>query len=835
MTLSNQNSHLNYSVNNQNSTLNSNLHWQEASKNCHCPICDKPDWCYLGLEGNSIEIAICGREVPVPDGWVKFGETKDDRIKYRREIADRREKAKRPPQTREWVFYNSNEEPLAKKVRWDYEDYPKKIRRQYFVDGKWRWSLPKDTNKSEFEAQVMPLHFDEIEIAREIGEYIVIAEGETQVDAFREKGFVATWFLTNKLEDYHVSLFEGANVVIPVDRDREGIKKASLTYEQLKDRANSIHFIYPYPQSPLWDNVPKKDGLDMADYLDDFDMTPEEIKGMFDSDRRYFEKLYKMPSQASRGEKAVESELEDDKPRRLNKKQLMEFIRNHLNLKYNEMTKEIEIDGEVLNEEPYIYLLDQYNIDAGKETAIDMVMSVAKKNAYNPVKEYLESLKNEVPIRLDNLATRYLGTNDPYYDIYLKKTLIGAVARVYDPGCKVDTALVLQGGQGIGKSSFFDVLGGKYFDDSMGNGSDKDDLLILHQSWIQEWGEIDRILGKKQLGEVKQFLSKKQDIFREPYGRKAQRYNRHSIIVGSVNDAQFLNDPTGDRRFLVIPVNTDWIDIETLKQERDRIWASAVQAYQNGESFHLTREEQLHSNKNNQHFRNRDEWESIIEDYLNGESVTTIREILQNALDYDSKNLDMRSQKRVANCLMSMGWTRDRQFYQGKRQRVWIKKENGQAGQATPSNASNLSTNETPSKSQLGQAGHVGQDNSQSCLNTVSSEENKNSSSHTKLLDNDPEETCPPCPNDQNSHNNGNGQVGQADKDTGPSCPDIQPGDTIKHKRWDGKIVIDQVEEVEPYWNDESLRITHKSGSISSDSDDLLEVINQWGQIKWQR
>lgn len=394
---------------------------------------------------------------------------------------------------------------------------------------------------------------------------------------------------------------------------------------------------------------------------------------------------YRLDSPQSASNNLKADDDEEEKPTKLNPKQLIRYIRENLNLRYNELTREIEIDGKELDCEPYLYLLDEHNIDCGKDKAVDMVMRVAKEHSYNPVKEYLQKVSKAVtPIDISDLSTRYLGTDEAIYDIFVFKTLVSAVARAFNPGCKVDTALVLQGSQGMQKSTFLNILGGQWFDDSMGNGTDKDDLLLLHGSWIQEWGELDYIFGKKHVGEIKRFMAKKKDSFREPYARKPQTYKRHSIIVGSTNETQFLNDPTGSRRFWVIPVAKKKIDCKTLQQERDQIWAAAVEAYQAGCSWWLTEDEETSSSKNNEQFNLSDEWESAIAEFLEDRSEVVINEVLTEVFSYQPKDMSRRDQMRVSNCLKALGWSRgNRRLYNGKRQIVWEKVDpQGMAGMA---------------------------------------------------------------------------------------------------------------------------------------------------------
>lgn len=360
----------------------------------------------------------------------------------------------------------------------------------------------------------------------------------------------------------------------------------------------------------------------------------------------------------------------------LDTKNLLEYVSNKYRdrLKLNELKQRIELDGvEYTLDRAYLTLAKHDSINAPKAKAADVFREVATENAFNPVQTYLEVVeKNANPISLDNLSSRYFGTSNKLYDVFLKRTLIAAVARTYQPGCKNDTALVLQGGQGIKKSTFLRVLGGDWFDDSMGDGRNKDDLIILNKCWIQEWGEIERVFGKRQAGELKAFITRQKDTFRQPYGMTALEHARKSIIVGSVNDSQFLVDPTGNRRYWVIPIAVKRINIKQLKQERDGIWAAAVKAYRHGEQWWLTDEEEKLSNANNQKFQIVDEWESAISNYLSSLTQVSITEILTSVFDYELGKIDRSSQMRVGNILTNMGWKKvGRKQHQGLRQIVW--------------------------------------------------------------------------------------------------------------------------------------------------------------------
>ena len=191
-------------------------------------------------------------------------------------------------------------------------------------------------------------------------------------------------------------------------------------------------------------------------------------------------------------------------------------------LRFNVLTQKIELDAQDCSIDLlYLQPVIEHRILATKEHTQDIVVKIAKHNEYNPVEAYLHSISSLKPISLDDLATRYLGTGTttPIYNTYLKRTLIAAVARPFDPGCKHDTALILQGRQGLGKTTFFEILFGDWFDASMTSDiSNKDNQMILHRCWCQEWGELEYITNTRHAAEVKRFLSRRCDLFRMPYG-----------------------------------------------------------------------------------------------------------------------------------------------------------------------------------------------------------------------------------------------------------------------------------------------------------------------------
>ena len=228
----------------------------------------------------------------------------------------------------------------------------------------------------------------------------------------------------------------------------------------------------------------------------------------------------------------------------------------------------------------------------------DALARVAAGAGCDPFKDWLQALQWDGTARLgDWLATAVGCEQSAYTDAIGRRWLISAVARTMAPGCKVDTVLVLIGGQGIGKSTTFTDLvpGDEYYSDSAISAGrvDKDNYMALHGPVIYELQEIDRYTGRgDHASEMKTYISTREDRFRVPYGSEVIGYKRRCVIVGTTNEKTFLTDATGNRRFW--PVVAGQCDTEWTRANRDQLWAEALALYLQGEQWHLTdAEEQL--------------------------------------------------------------------------------------------------------------------------------------------------------------------------------------------------------------------------------------------------
>ena len=215
---------------------------------------------------------------------------------------------------------------------------------------------------------------------------------------------------------------------------------------------------------------------------------------------------------------------------------------------------------------------------------------VSVERLYHPVKEYLGGLSWDGVERLDTLLIDYLGAEDtPYVRAVTRKTLVAAVARIYRPGVKFDSILVLNGAQGIGKSTLFAKLGGRWYSDSLSISDMKDKTAPekLQGYWILELGELAGI-KKLDVETVKSFITRTDDKYRQSYGVSVESHPRSCIIVGTTNsDGGFLRDITGNRRFWPVRVRGYGKYHAWELTEGDQIWAETIKRYNDGEELFL--------------------------------------------------------------------------------------------------------------------------------------------------------------------------------------------------------------------------------------------------------
>ena len=235
------------------------------------------------------------------------------------------------------------------------------------------------------------------------------------------------------------------------------------------------------------------------------------------------------------------------------------------------------------------------------------------------------------------------------------KFAIGAVARIYEPGCKMDTMLVLTGKQGAGKSSGIALLASeKWCGDSPLQVGEKDGLMQLTGHWFYEISELDSF-RKADSARIKAFLSSRVDTYRPPYGRNPIRHPRQTVLVGTTNEEQFLNDPSGSRRF--VPVAVTQVNFAWIEENRDQVWAEAVVRYRRGEIWHYagTSAENL-ATVSLAHLEE-DAWAPFVRDYLTRQrrAEVTLHDVLTGGLCIEVSQIDSVKKKKVAHILRALG------------------------------------------------------------------------------------------------------------------------------------------------------------------------------------
>lgn len=264
---------------------------------------------------------------------------------------------------------------------------------------------------------------------------------------------------------------------------------------------------------------------------------------------------------------------------------------------YNTLSERVEWtqrDGKIIAVDDHdeaevgLMLARQYGIHAPTAVVHEAVSWAAHRHTYSPVADYLEGVEWDGVERISTWCARYMGAPDDRVTQAMGRAwLIQAVARAQAPGCKADTVLILRGRQGSGKSTSLAILGGEWFRDTPIDLASKDRFAALQGAWIYELAELDS-LRRAEAQTLKAFVSSQRDSYRPSYGRNVRDVPRTTVFAGTTNDDEFLQDATGSRRWWVIETTT--CDAVALREDRDQLWAEAVHAYRQGESWHLEAE-----------------------------------------------------------------------------------------------------------------------------------------------------------------------------------------------------------------------------------------------------
>lgn len=323
------------------------------------------------------------------------------------------------------------------------------------------------------------------------------------------------------------------------------------------------------------------------------------------------------------------------------------------------------------------HLAKHFNYEPSQDNCFKAHSIVADKYRYHPVRDYLDGLEwDEVP-RLDQWLKSAFNAKGPraYLEAVGRKVLTAAVARVYEPGCKFDYMMVLEGHQGKGKSKALrNLTTAAWFTDGIGDIQNKDVVDNMQGKWIIEMGELAN-LKRTDVESTKAFISRAADRIRMAYGRRAADYPRQSIFIGSTNGQEYLIDETGNRRFW--PINITSIDQSWIIKNKDQLWAEAKLRYELGEELYLTPEiEKLAEREQEKRFTV-DEWQSeiqrILEDVEDGTPTTT--ELWRGIMgpQYLGAHPQDADCKRISKIMRRMSYTAAIKRVGGILTRLWVK------------------------------------------------------------------------------------------------------------------------------------------------------------------
>jgi predicted P-loop ATPase len=301
---------------------------------------------------------------------------------------------------------------------------------------------------------------------------------------------------------------------------------------------------------------------------------------------------------------------------------------------------------------------DQVGLKLSQSDVDAAVYAVAESRPFHPVREYLDALKWDGLERICHVPDLITCAASALNLAILTRWFVSAVARAFQPGCQVDTVLVLQGEQGIKKSSFFSVLGGVWHADTKMNLESKDCYMALDGVWLYEWGELAGV--QKSTGStVRNFITSRVDTYRRPYDRVPSRVARTSVIVATINPDEFLEDETGkERRYW--PIHVDGIDRDALGEQRDQLWAEAVHLYRAGSQWHLTKEEEDMLKTAHAAHSVADEWAPTVLGYAKDRNDVTIGAVLGEGFKKPIGQWTKSDEMRIGEILTKAGWKKQK-------------------------------------------------------------------------------------------------------------------------------------------------------------------------------
>lgn len=354
------------------------------------------------------------------------------------------------------------------------------------------------------------------------------------------------------------------------------------------------------------------------------------------------------------------------------------------------------VDGDGFELAAYLGQPETYGMPAKSALCHEGIQAAADRFTFHPVRAYLERLAWDGTPRMRQLFGEWCGEPESEYRTRCATiVVVSAVARVFDPGCKVDTMAVLEGPQGAGKTRFTrELFGADWYAEATEPPGSKDFYQCLPGRWCLEIGEMESF-SKAEVGRIKLAVTTPSDWYRPSYGRVARAHPRQCIFVGTTNDTQYLRDPTGGRRFLPVTVGPR-VQVDAVIANRDQVWAEAVHLYRQGFRWWDLPTE---AGAEQEARYLQDGWEGVFARFLDAlpqkerEAPGIVRagdgsveafflpDLLVEAVGLDYSRQHKAEQMRAAQALRRLGWHKAEGQRGAGRRRMWVRDDRSIGGE----------------------------------------------------------------------------------------------------------------------------------------------------------
>lgn len=301
----------------------------------------------------------------------------------------------------------------------------------------------------------------------------------------------------------------------------------------------------------------------------------------------------------------------------------------------------------------------------------EAIAIVARTDRRNECREWIEACPWDSTPRLVTMMADLFGADQNDYTAAVGKCwMISMVARVFNPGCKVDTVPVFESGQGDGKSTALEILGGKWYAVANGDITNKDFLMLMDGHMILELAEMQGF-SKADVERIKGIISTKVDRYRRPYARITQDHPRQTVLACTTNRFDWNRDGTGARRFW--PISCGELNLDYARNTREQLFGEARTLYLAGEPWWNV--PVADHKRETDARREPDPWDEIVKDYLVGKNGPIhASDILLNGLHMLAGSIKRADENRLGDVLRSLGWDGTRKRMDGTQQRLWVRK-----------------------------------------------------------------------------------------------------------------------------------------------------------------